>query len=150
VAVVTTVMPVQLHRNRRDDRPHLGLRDGTLRLLPASGSPLRLRQLFVNDLPYLSDAGLRESLGLTRAILRATAAAARARGAKPLFVVPSFGPVRPLDEHPEAFIVRPLLEGLPHVVVDIDPAHRLPGDGHPDAEGARQIAAAVAGALALP
>ena len=68
---------------------------------------------------------------------------------QPLFVVPSFGPPRPLDEHPEAFIVRALVDDLPHVVVDIDPAHLLPGDGHPDAEGARQIAAAIAGALAI-
>jgi hypothetical protein len=150
VAVVTTVMPVQLHRNLHDDRPHLVLREGALTLAPASGSRLRLRQLLVNDLPYLGEAGLRRSLGLTRAILHATAAAARARGAAPLFVVPLFGPPRPPDERPEAFIVRALVGDLPHVVVDIDPARLLPGDGHPDAEGARQIAAAVAGALALP
>ena len=133
VAVVTTVLPVQLYRNLHDDRPHLVLQDGGLTLVPASGSRLRLRQFLVNDLPYLGEAGLEKSLRLTRAILQATAAAARERGAQPLFVVPSFGPPRPLDAHPEAFIVRPLLDGLPHVVVDIDPAHRLPGDGHPDA-----------------
>jgi hypothetical protein len=148
VAVVTTVLPVQLHRNLRDDRPHLVLRDGALMLAPASGPHLRLRQFLVNDLPYLGEAGLRKSLRLTKAILHATAAATRARGAQPLFVVPSFGPPRPLDAHPEAFIVRALLDDLPHIVVDIDPAHLLPGDGHPDAEGARQIAAAIAEALA--
>ena len=81
LAVVTTVLPVQLYRNLHDDRPHLVLRDGALELAPASGSSLRLRQLLVNDLPYLSDASLRRSLELTRAILHATAAAARARGA---------------------------------------------------------------------
>lgn len=150
VAVVTTVIPAQLYRNRRDDRPHLVLRDGALALLPASGPHLRLRQLLVNDLPYLGEAGLRESLELTHAILRATAEATRARGAVPLFVVPSFGPPRPLDAHPEAFIVRALVDDLPHIVVDVDPAHEFPGDGHPDPEGARQIAAAIADALALP
>jgi hypothetical protein len=148
VAVVTTVLPVQLYRNLHDDRPHLVLRDGALMLAPASGSHLRLRQLLVNDLPYLSEAGLRKSLRLTHAILHATAAATRARGAQPLFVFPSFGPPRPLDAHPEAFIVSALLDDLPHIVVDIDPAHLLPGDGHPDPEGARQIAAAIAEALA--
>ena len=148
LAVVTTVLPVQLYRNLHDDRPHLVLRDGALELAPASGSNLRLRQLLVNDLPYLSDASLRRSLELTRAILHATAAAARARGAAALFVFPNFGPPRPLEAHAEAFMVSGLVDDLPHIVVDIDPSHRLPVDGHPDPEGARQIAAAIAEALA--
>jgi hypothetical protein len=148
VALVTTVLPVQLSRNLRDDRPHLVLRDGALVQAPASESRLRLRQLLVNDLPYLSEVELRRSLALTRAILHATAAAAHARGALSLFVVPSFGPPRPLEAHREAFVVRALLDDLPHVVVDIDPAHALPFDDHPDPEGARQIATAIAGALA--
>jgi hypothetical protein len=149
VAVVTTVLPVQLFRNLHDDRPHLVLRDGALILAPASVWHLRLRQLLVNELPYLSETDLQKSLTLTRAILHATAAATRERGAKPLFVWPSFGSPRPLDAHPEAFVVHALLDDLPHVVVDIDPAHSLPwDDGHPDAEGARQIATAIAEALA--
>jgi hypothetical protein len=147
-AVVTTVVPVQLSRNLRDDRPHLVLRDGALVLAPASGPRLRLRQLFANDLPYLSEAALQRSLALTRAVLHATAAAAHARGARSLFVVPSFGPPRSLEAHREAFVVRALLDDLPHVVVDIDPVHALPFDDHPDAEGARQIAIRVAEALA--
>jgi hypothetical protein len=149
LAVVTTVLPVQLYRNLHDDRPHLVLRDGALVLAPPSTSRLRLRQLFVNDLPYLSEARMQESLALTRAILHATAAAARARGALPLFVFPSTGPPRPPEAHPEAFIVRAVADDLPHVVVDVDQARMLPwDDGHPDAEGARQIAAAIAEALA--
>ncbi len=148
LAVVTTVLPVQLYRNLHDDRPHLVLRDGALVLAPPSSSRLRLRQLLVNDLPYLSEARLQESLTLTRAILHASAAAARARGAQSLFVFPSTGPPRPLDAHPEAFIVRALVDDLPHVIVDVDPARMLPwDDGHPDAEGARQIATAIAEAL---
>jgi hypothetical protein len=149
LAVVTTVLPVQLFRNLHDDRPHLVLRGGVLTLAPASGSRLQLRQLLVNDLPYLSEARLQESLTLTRAILHATAEAARERGAYPLFVVPSTGPPRPLEAHPEAFIVHALLDDLPHIVVDIDPARMLPWDyGHPDVEGARQIATAIAEGLA--
>jgi hypothetical protein len=142
IAMVMTVLPVQLSRNLRDDRPHLVLCDGALELAPPSGVPLRLRQLLVNELPYLSESRLQESLALTRAILLASAAAARSRGARPLFVVPSYGPSRPLDAHPEAFIVRALLQDLPHAVVDIAPEHIIPFEGHPDAEGARQLAAA--------
>jgi hypothetical protein len=148
LALVTTVLPVQLYRNLHDDRPHLELRDGALILAPPSGSPLRLRQLLVNDVPYVSEAGLERSLALTRAILHATAAAARVRGAQPLFVFPSFGLPRRLEAHPEAFIVRALVDDLPHIVVDLDPARALPWDGHPDPEGARQIATAIAEALA--
>jgi len=148
LAVVTLVLPVQLFRNLHDDRPHLVLRDGTLILSPASSSATRLRQMLVNDLPYLSENSLKESLALTRAILHATAAAARVRGAHPLFVLPSTGPRRPLDAHPEAFVVHALLDDLPHVVVDVPPAHMLTWDpGHPNAEGARQIASAIAEAL---
>lgn len=148
LAVVTTVLPVQLFRNLHDDRPHLFLRDGALILAPASPSGFRLRQLLVNDLPYLGDRSLQESLALTRAILHATASAARARGAQPLFVLPSTGPPRPLEAHPEAFIVRALVDDLRYVVVDVEPARMLDWDpGHPNAEGARQIAAAIAEAL---
>jgi hypothetical protein len=147
LALVMTVLPVQLQRNLRDDRPRLILRGGELQLLPARAVDLRLRQLLVNEIPYLSEARLQESLALTRAILEATAASARSRGARPLFVVPSYGPQRPLEAHPEAFIVHALLDGLPHLVVDIDRAHILPFDGHPDAEGAQKLAEATAAAL---
>ena len=141
VALVETVLPVQLHRNVQDDRPHLVLRGGELVLEPASASRLRLREIFVNQLPYLSEARLSRSLELTRAILRETAREAQARGARPLFVVPSFDASRP-----EAFAVETVLEGLPHVVVDLDRSRLLP-DGHPDPRGAQQIADAAAEAL---
>jgi len=147
MAIVSTVLPVQLHRNIQDDRSRLVVRDGALVVEPASRSPFRLRQIFVDEIPYLSEAKLQRSLELTRRILHATAAAARARGAVPFFVVPSIGPPRPLEAHPEAFVVRALLDDLPHVVVDIDPAHLIPWDGHPDAAGAEHIADAIAGAL---
>jgi hypothetical protein len=148
LAVVSLVLPAQLHRNIQDDRSRLVVRDGALVIERASRSPFRLRQVFVDEIPYLSEADLQRSLRLTRTILRATAAAARARGAWPLFVVPSIGPPRPPDAHPEAFIVRALLDDLPHVIVDIDPAHLIPWDGHPDRIAAGQIADAIAAALA--
>jgi hypothetical protein len=148
VAVVTTVLPVQLSRNIRDDRPHLVLRDGRLTLVPGSASNLLLRELWVNDLPYLGERDLDASLELTRSILHATAAAARARGAEPLFVfVPACGPRRAVDDHPEAFVIHALLDDLPHIVVDVPAERRLRGDGHPDGEAARQMAAAIVQAL---
>jgi hypothetical protein len=148
VAVVTLVLPVQLHRNIQDDRSRLVVRDGALVVEPKSRSPFRLRQVFIDEIPYLSEPRLQASLDLTRKILHATAAAARARGAYPLFVVPTIGPIRPLDAHPEAFVVHALLDDLPHSVVDIDRTHLIPGDGHPDPVAASQIADAIAAALA--
>src|SRR5207253_3109495 len=94
------------------------------------------------------EARLQRSLRLTRAILHATADAARVRGARPLFVVPSIGPPRPPEAHPEAFIVNALLDDLPHLVVDIEPSNLIPRDGHPDRVGAGGIADAIATALA--
>jgi hypothetical protein len=142
VALVMTVLPVQLHRNLQDDRSHLVLRDGALELAPAAASSLRLREMFVNRLPYLSDARLAESLALTRAILEAAEREARERGARPLFVAVGYDASRP-----EAFAMEPLLAGLPHVAVTLAPERILPWDGHPDAAGAQQIADAAASFL---
>lgn len=142
VALVETVLPVQLHRNVADNRPRLVLRAGALELAPASASRLRLRELFVNQLPWLSDARLAASMELTRRILRDTAQAARSRGAKVLFVAPSFDPSRPAQP-----VLDAMLAGLPHLVVDLDPARLMPWDGHPDERGAAQMADVIAAAL---
>src|SRR5262249_21025674 len=80
VAVVTIVLPVQLHRNIQDDRSRLVVRDGALVVESKSRSPFRLRQVFVDEIPYLSETELQRSLRLTRSILDASAAAARERG----------------------------------------------------------------------
>ena len=139
VALVTVVLAVQLHRNLDDARPHLELRDGELQLLPAFAPHLLLRELLVDQLQILPEPRLQRSLLLTRAILDETARLARGSGARPLFVAPVFGP--------EPLLLRELLEGLPHVVVPLDPARIMPWDGHPDAQGAREIAEAVVFAL---
>ncbi len=139
VALVSTVLPVQLHRNLSDARPHLELRDGELVLAPAFWPRIRLRELFVDDLQILPEWRLQNSLRLTRAILEATARAARDRGARPLFVLPLF------TAEPEP--VRELLAGLPHVVVELQPERIMPWDGHPDPRGAGQIADAIVSAL---
>jgi hypothetical protein len=61
--------------------------------------------------------------------------------------VPQFGEATPQEE---ALRRRVLDEaGLPYVRVVLDPAWHLPGDPHPDARGARAIAAAVAARLKL-
>lgn len=138
-ALVTTVLAVQLHRNLNDARPHLELRDGALQFAPAFTPRLLLRELFADELQVLPERRLRKSLALTRAILEETARAAREHGARPLFVAPVYGPAPAL--------LRELLDGLPCVVVQLDPARIMPWDGHPDAQGARQLADAVVAAL---
>jgi hypothetical protein len=142
VALVSTVLPVQLHRNLNDARPHLELSDGALVLEPAFLPRILLRELIADELQILPEFRLRKSLALTRAILLETARVAREHGARPLFVAPLFGP--------QPALVRELLDGLPHAVVSIDPVRIMPWDGHPDAQGARQIADAVVSALQAP
>jgi hypothetical protein len=154
VATVTLFLPVQLSRNLEDDKPRLVLgHSGALELVPAASdflSRLRVRKLFWNDLPYLGNGAIDRTLALTSKVLRETAQQTRARGAEPLFVIPSYGPLRTLDEHPEAWIVRALFvqQGLPFVLVDIPSDLLLNGDAHPGPGGAAKIAAAIEHALA--
>ena len=152
VAVVMVFHPVQLGRAHQDFRPHLVLRNGKLVLEgPASGfwSGWKLRDLWVNELPYLSEDALAKAMALNAAVLQATAAAARVRGAEPLFVVPSFGPPRSLGEHPEASILRELFERqhLPYLLIDIARDRLMLDEWHPDATAAEDIAATVERAL---
>ena len=151
VAVITFV-PLMLVRNVQDYRPRLALREGALVLVPpAEGlfAGLRVRDVLFNEVRYLSDRGLRDSMQLTAAILRESARAARERGAEPLFVAISIGKRRALEEHPEGALLRELLadQGLPFSLVDIDPAELLPWDGHPDPAAHRRIARELATAL---
>lgn len=154
VAVVTLFLPALLDRTMRDYRPHLVLDpQGALTLLPpAHGlwAELRLRKFLRNVIPYHSEAHNQAMLELVGALFSETARLARARGAAPLFLIPSLGPPRPLAEHPEAWIIRSLFEArkLPYLLVDLDPSWTLPGDGHPDPRATRKLAAAIAQALA--
>src|SRR5207253_1007571 len=106
-----------------------------LMLVPAFAPRIRLRELIADDLQILPEWRLQKSLPLTRAILAATAQAARDRGARPLFVGVVFGPA--------PHLLRDMLEGLPHRIVALDPARIMRWDGHPDPQGARQIADAI-------
>jgi hypothetical protein len=151
-AAIITFLPIMLLRNIQDYRPRLALREGALALVPpADGffAHVRLRDLLVNEVPYLDDRALRDSTRLTAAIVRETARSARERGAEPLFAVFSVGHRRTIDEHPEGALLRELFvdQQLPYALIDLDPAELLPWDGHPDAAAHRRIARELAGAL---
>ena len=146
LAVVSLFVPDQIARNVDRWRPRLALSpDGALVPVPPSGGPRLLKLL--DRLPWHGD----EPLRVTRAILRATAEAARARGAMPLFVVTNYGPPCLRDEGGEAWVVDELFvrQALPFVRVDLEPEDLLPGllERHPGPRGARKIAVAVERAL---
>jgi hypothetical protein len=146
LAVVTLFVPDQIKRNADVWRPRLVLgSDGALTLAAPSTGPRIARLL--QQLPYRGG----EALRVTAAILRATAEAARARGAFPLFVVTNYGPACKHDDGMEAWVVDELFvrQGLPFVRVDLGREDLLPGlfEDHPNPRGARAIAAAVERAL---
>jgi hypothetical protein len=124
-AVVMVVMPVQLGRNLVDDHPRLTEK---FELLPAHASGLRLRTLFVDQFPFHTDAAIERSVRLTRALMQDVA-----RRAPTLFVAPGG----------DDALLRELFQGVRWTRVDLDKSDRFPDDGHPNAKGARKIAAAV-------
>ncbi len=140
-AVVALFMTTLFGRNLDDDRPHLG---PGLRWLPAVRHG-RLRALALLVAPYRSEATVERGITVTREILRAGVDQATARGAMPLILVPQFG----LEDHVERELRRRILDepALPYVLVTIDPGWRVPGDVHPNANAAHEIAAAVAARL---
>lgn len=152
LAMVMVVPLLQLERNVQDYRPRLVLKDGALALLPPERgflARLRLRDLFVNEVPFLPEAKLRRALAVTSAEVREAAAVARAHGAQPIFLVPVVGPQRSFAEHPEAQLLQSLFvdQSLPFVLADVGDAELLPFDGHPDAAASLRIAALLEKAL---
>jgi hypothetical protein len=147
--VLIVVVFLYLGRGLRDDRPRLILDDaGGFKLVPPALDFLarsRLRDIIHNRLPYVSDANLKRSLAFVRSAVAAAARLTRAHGAIPVFVVPSLGPERSLDEHDEAWLIHEVFPdpALSFVVVDLQPELLLPHDGHPNARGAKKIADAV-------
>jgi len=141
LAVVTIFMTTLFGRNLDEDRPHLG---PGLTWLPGVMHG-RLRSLVQFVAPYRSDATVERGISVTREVLRATNDLATARGATALVLVPYFGSEDPIEEA----LRRRILDdaGVPYVLVAIDPASRVPGDVHPDARAAHQIAVAVADRL---
>ena len=136
VAVVSLFTPAIFDRNLDDDRPHL---DASLALLPPAPR-WRLMMLARRVIRYRSGESIERGIAMTREILRATVQLAQSRGAVPLIVVPEFVPEEPRERE----LRKRVLDGLPYVVVDLDPRHRIVDDGHPDAVAARAIAMAVA------
>lgn len=141
VAVVTLFAPGIFDRNLDDDRPHLGPH---LQWQPPAGR-WRLAALTRRIVHYRSDATIERGIAVTREVFAATAALARARGAKPLIVVPQFGEELPKERE----LRRRILDetGVEYIWVQLDPRWRVWDDGHPDARAARVIASAIAARL---
>jgi hypothetical protein len=98
-----------------------------------------------NAFLYRRRSTIENGVATTRAVLAAAVRDARARGAIPLILVPSFSP----EPETERRLRRHILDeaGLPYVLVPLDPRWRIAGDGHPDAEANRVMAEAVLAAL---
>ena len=141
VAVVGIFLTGLFGRNLDDDRPHLG--PG---LTWQPGVPHgRLRTLVQLVAPYRSDETVERGIAVTREVYDALVGLAAARGATPLVLVLQIGP----EDAVEQALRRRILDAqrLPCLLVEIDPAWRVPGDVHPDARGAHAIAAAIASRL---
>jgi hypothetical protein len=141
LAVVALFAPAIFDRNLDDDRPHLG---PGLVWHPAA-KQWRLTMLVRRLIGYRSRAAIEDGITTTRQALAAMVALARARGATPLIVVPHFG-----DEEPRIRELRRRIldeARLPYVFVRLNPDDRIENDGHPDGDGDRAIAEAIARAL---
>lgn len=138
IAVVSLFMPALFGRDLDDDRPHLG---PGLVWQPAT-QHARLLSLAGLLVPYRRSETVEGGIGITRDVLRATAALAQSRGAAPLTLVPQFGGEEPVEE----MLRRRILDvtGLPYARVEMDSAWRLPWDRHPNARAAHVMATAVA------
>jgi len=141
VAIVSLFMPTLFGRNLDHERPHLA---AGLAWQPADLS-WRVQSLLRLMVPYHRTSTIEHGIALTREIFGATNALARARGAVPLVVMPQFGP----ESEPESVLRRRVLTGIdvPSLVIQVDPAWRLPWDRHPDARAAHAIAVAIANRL---
>ena len=140
VAVVALFMTTLFGRNLDDDRPHLG---PGLVWRPAE-THARIAALAGLLVPFRRESAVEQGIAVTRDVLRAIVSLARGRGATPLIVVPQMGP----EAEPERLLRQRILgDGVPYVLIEIDPAWRIPGDRHPDARAAHLIASAIAARL---
>ncbi len=137
VAVVSLFTPDVFDRNLDDDRPHLG--PGLVWLPPVHR--WRLMRIAKFLVPYRSVDEIDQGIIVAREVLRATIQLAQAHGANALIVVPQFAPE---DSNEHRLRERILDEaGIPYVWVALNPSWRVSEDDHPDARGARTIAAAI-------
>jgi len=136
-AVIALFMTALFGRNLDDDRPHL---EPGLSWQPAAqhGRLISLAGLLV---PFRREATIATGIVVTREVLRALTRLVRAHGAKPLVVVPTFGP----EAGPERALRQRIFSDpdVPFVLVEIDPAWHIPWDHHPDARAAHAIASAI-------
>jgi hypothetical protein len=141
-------MPSLLDRNLLSNRPHLGpgLANSELIWQPPQ-EQWRLAALLHWLIPYRSTAAIDHGIAQTRDSLGALVKMTCARGAQPLIIVPQFGEATSQEEDLRHRVLDQAR--LPYIQVKLDPAWHLPGDAHPDARGARAIAAAVATRLKL-
>jgi hypothetical protein len=140
VAIVTIFMTDLFGRNLDDDRPHLG---PGLVWQPATRES-RLASLATLLVPYRRDTTVERGIRVTRDVFHAIVELARARGAAPLVIVPQFGTE---DSVQRTIRQRVIGDGIPTVVVALDPGWRLAWDRHPNAHAAHVMAAAVAARL---
>ena len=135
--VVLVFVPQEIRRNISPARRRFVVGDDGS-LVPARAATglgaWRLTRLW-HDEPFHDD----EPIRLTRAILLATAAAVRARGAEPLFLVTNYGPACRGQ-----WMIGRLFADLPHVRVDLDAEDVYSRtDPHPNTRGARKLANAI-------
>ena len=140
VAVIAIFMTELFGRNLDHDRPHLA--PGLVWRPPQQTS--RLAALATLIVPYRRDATVDAGVALTREALLAMVHLAQSRGATPLVVIPQFGLE---DAAQRALRQRIVTDGVPSVLVPLDPGWRLPWDRHPNPRAAHAIAAAVAARL---
>jgi hypothetical protein len=140
-AVISLFMPALFGRNLDQDRPHLGP-DLTWMPPEPSSRVLSLAKLLV---PFRRERTVDRGVTMTRAVLHATIDLSQSRNATPIILVPQLGP----EDELEASLRRRVLDDaqIPYVFVPIGGDWRLPGDVHPNARAARQIAEAIAARL---
>jgi len=141
VAVISIFMTALFGRNLDQDRPHLGP-DLTWLAPEQSSRLLSLAKLLV---PFRRERTVDRGVTMTRAVLHATIDLARSRDATPIILVPQLG----AEDELEASLRRRVLDDaqIPYLFVPIGGDWWLPGDVHPNARAARQIADAVAARL---
>lgn len=120
VAVIAIFMTELFGRNLDHDRPHLA--PGLVWRPPQQTS--RLAALATLIVPYRRDATVDAGVALTREALLAMVHLAQSRGATPLVVIPQFGLE---DAAQRALRQRIVTDGVPSVLVPLDPGWRLPG-----------------------
>ena len=141
VAVVALFMTGLFGRNFDRDRPHL-LRGLLWQPARPRSRLTSLAQVFV---PYRSNGAIETNTAITREVLLATAALARAHGAIPVILVSQFGH----DDERDQVLRHRILDGtgLSYAFVEIDPSWRIPWDRHPDVRAARAMADGVVEAV---